>query len=107
MDNEKQTISTMIGKALKLGWSVIASVRGVSFSQDRDVQYYIDVTATSPDLSDELDIGFWPGMNKDYAITEQDLADIKDLHPSVKIERAANLSSGDEGCAVLTDSVNG
>ena len=87
MDSDKLSVSRTIGSAIKAGWKVVAAVRGMAFTQDKAVKYYIDVVAESPDQQEQYDIGFWPGINKDYSVTEKDLAEIKALHPTVKVKR--------------------
>ena len=87
MDSDKTLLSRTIGWALESGWKVVAAVRGMAFTQDKDITYYIDVVAESPDQKEQYDIGFWPGVNKDYSITEKDLTEIQCLHPTVQIER--------------------
>ncbi|MCD9475868.1 hypothetical protein GLP21_12405 [Photobacterium carnosum] len=93
MDDEKLTVSKTIHWAIKCGWKVVAAVRGMAFTQDKDINFYIDVIAESPDQKEKYDIGFWPGINKDYRITENDLAEIKWLHPAIKIERNVTTPS--------------
>lgn len=92
MDNDKLTVSKTINWAIKCGWKVVAAVRGMAFTQDKDVNFYIDVIAESPDQQEQYDIGFWPGISKDYSITEKDLAEIQNLHPTIKIERNVAVS---------------